>query len=168
MEHRRGGLSHGRRRNSGRATGGLSLIEVLIVVSFLAIVTAIAVPSISRLVSASNYQTAKRNLNYLNGAVIACNQATKELTTSVGNSAEQTVFNTLRYRDAVNPTPGSPYLPETATYVASSGTNTYRAQWNGRMFKMLPPGSNGAGLDLMKIMGGSVPSTSTNNPFSAP
>lgn len=144
---------------------GMSLTEVLVVISFLAIVAAISIPSITGLVTGSSYETARRNLNYLNGAVIAFNQANRELSNSAGSGVEQTIFSYLRYRDSVNPAPGSPYLPPTATCVASSDTNIYRAQWNGKMFKMLAPGTTGSGLDLLKVMGSTISTNSTSNPF---
>ena len=131
-------------------------------VSFLAIVAAICVPSITGVVSSSSYETAKRNLNYLNGAVIGFNESNWELVlaASSGISDEQAIFDSLRYRAATNPSAGSPFLPPTATLVATSDTSTYRAMWNGRMFSIVVPGSNGTGLDLMKIMGSSVQSGS--------
>ena len=166
-EHTRSRPRTGRKPVSGRATGGLSLTEVLVVVAFLAIVAAISIPNISSLVSSSSYETAKRNLNYLNGAVIGFNEANWELylAPSAGSDDEQAIFvNSLRYRDATNPVPGSPYLPSTATFVATSDTSTYRARWNGRMFVIVVPGSNGTGLDLMKIMGSSVQPSPTGTP----
>lgn len=146
--------------------GGLSLIEILVVVAFLAIIATISIPSISNLVFASSYETAKRNLNYLNGAVIGFNNSNWELvlTASSGSDDEQKIFDSLRYRAATNPAPGSPYLPDTATFVASSDTSTYRASWNGRMFGIVVPGTTGAGLDLMKIMGSSVQSAPASTP----
>ena len=161
-EPARRGLWHGSRPGSGRATGGMSLVEVLIVVAFLAIVAAICIPSISGVVSSSNYETAKRNLNYLNGAVIGFNESNWELVlaASPGISDEQAVFNSLCYRASTTPSPGSPYLPPTATLVPTSDASTYRAMWNGRMFSIVVPGSNGTGLDLMKIMGSSIQSAS--------
>ena len=164
MEHTRGRL---RQRNPiSRATGGFSLTEVLIVVAILAIVAAISIPNISRLVTDSSYETAKRNLNYLNGAVVGFNEANWELVlaASSGSDDEQAIFNSLRYRDATNPATGSPYLPATAAFAATSDTSTYRAMWNGRMFVIVVPGSNGTGLDLMKIMGSSVQSAPTSTP----
>ena len=153
--------AQGRLRNDG-----LSLIEILVVVAFLAIIATISIPSISNLVSASSYETAKRNLNYLNGAVIGFNNSNWELVlaASSGSDDEQKIFDSLRYRDATNPASGSPYLPDTATFVASSDTSTYRASWNGRMFGIVVPGTTGAGLDLMKIMGSSVQSAPASTP----
>lgn len=149
-----------------RSPGGMSLTEVLVVIGFLAIVAAISIPNILGVVLNSKYETAKRNLNYLNGAVIGFNQANWELVlaTSGGSDDEQKIFDSLRYREAVNPAAGSPYLPSTATFVESSSTNDYRGKWNGRMFEIVIPGSNGTGLDLMKIMGSSIQSSPTNTP----
>ena len=144
----------------------MSLTEVLVVVGFLAIVAAISIPNMLGVFSSSRYETAKRNLNYLNGAVIGFNQANWDLVlaTSGGSDDEQKIFDSLRYREAVNPAAGSPYLPPTATFVGSSSTNDFRARWNGRMFEIVVPGSNGTGLDLMKIMGSSIQSSPTNTP----
>ena len=156
MEHTRARLRH----------GALSLTEVLVVVAFLAVVAAVSVPNIAGMVSRSSYETARRNLNYLNGAVIGFNSSNWELVlaASSGSDDEQKIFDSLRYRDPATPAPGSPYLPETATFVASSSTSTYRAMWNGRMFGIVVPGSNGTGLDLMKIMGSSVQPAPSSTP----
>ena len=166
-EHTRSRLRAGRQAISGRATGGLSLTEVVVVLAFLAIVAAIAIPNIAGVVSSSNHETAKRNLNYLNGAVIGFNEANWELVLDVssGSDDERAIFvNSLRYRAATNPAPGSPYLPPTATFEPTSDTSTYRAVWNGRMFGLVGPGTNGTGLDLMKIMGSSVQPAPTGTP----
>ncbi len=165
-EHGRSRFRHGRRSGAGRATGGFSLVEVLVVVAFLAVVAAISIPNISNLFTASNSETAERNLNYLNGAVVGFNNSNWELVlaASSGSEDEQKIFDSLRYRDPATPAPGSPYLPLNATFVATSDTATYRAVWNGRMFGIVVPVSNGTGLDLMKLMGSSVQSAPTNTP----
>ena len=166
MEHTRSRPRHGGKTVSFRTNGGFSLTEALVVVAFLAIVAAISVPSISHLITASNYETAKRNLNYLNGAVVGFNEANWELVlaASSGSDDEQAIFNSLRYRGTTNPSPGSPYLPLNATFVATSDTSTYRAMWNGRMFVIVVPGSNGTGLNLMKIMGSSIQPSPSSTP----
>lgn len=140
------------------------MVELLVVIAVLAIIAGISIPSIVGVVSSSNYETAKRNLNLLNGAVVAFNDANWELVLAAGSGSEQKIFDSLRYRAATNPAAGSPYLTETATFVASSDTNTFRAVWNGRMFGIVVPGSNGSGLDLMKIMGSSVQSAPSGTP----
>lgn len=155
-----------RRGISQSVTKGMSLTEVLVVISFLAIITAVSIPAILGLVTGSSNEAAERNLNFLNGSVIAFNQSNWELVlaASSGSDDEQAIFDSLRYRAATNPAPGSPYLPPTATFVASTTNSTYRAKWNGRMFEIIGPGSNGTGLDLMKIMGSSIQPNPTNTP----
>lgn len=165
-------LEHTRDQGDGcrilpiRTEGGMSLTEVLVVIAFLTIVAAVSIPNMAGVFSGSNYEAAKRNLNYLNGAVIGFNQANWELVlaSSAGSDDEQKIFDSLRYRAAVNPAAGSPYLPLSAAFEASSSTATYRAKWNGRMFEIVVPGTNGTGLDLMKIMGSSIQSNPTNTP----
>lgn len=144
----------------------MSLTEVLVVIAFLSIVAAISIPNMVGVFSGSNYEVARRNLNQLNGAVLGFNQANWELVlaASAASDDEQKIFDSLRYRAPSNPAPGSPYLPANATFVASSDTNDYRAKWNGRMFEIVVPGTNGTGLNLMKIMG-SVQSSPTNTPI---
>jgi len=153
----------------GRKSGfaGMSLTEVLVVICFLAIVAALAVPSISNVLFSSSLETANRNMNLLNGAVLAFNQSNWDLvlTTSAGSDDELAIFDSLRYRnpDVRLASPGSPYLPPNATFVATSASNTFRARWNGRMFEILPTGTGGTGLDLMKVMG-VIQAAPTNTP----
>ena len=144
----------------------MSLTEVLVVIAFLAIVAAVSVPSMLGVFSGSSYEAAKRNLNHLNAAVIGFNQSNWELVlaASSGSDDEQAIFDSLRYRAATNPAPGSPYLPPNATFVASSSSTAYRAKWNGRMFEIVVPGTNGTGLDLMNMMGNSIQPSPANTP----
>jgi len=156
---RTGAKRGGSRRRSGRFSrrAGFSLVEMIVVIAFLAIVAAVAIPVMNNVLKASSYETAKRNMRLLNGAVIAYNEGVAELTNASGDG--QAVFTLLCTREATNPSPGSPYLPPNAVFVSSSDTATYRATWNGRMFKLVPAGTGGSGLDLLKLMGSS---SSTN------
>ncbi len=133
-----------RRRGCKR---GVSLTELLVVVSVLAVIAAIGVPLMLNLVPSAGEQTATRNLNYLNGAVLSYNQAVEELNT---NATETTILTMLQTRD--NRSHGSPYLPANLKTNTSSDSSVYRAKWNGRMFEMLPPGSAGTGLPLLNLM----------------
>lgn len=162
-------MEHAKRRGRSVCSSrgqGFSLTEVLVVIAFLAIVAAVSIPQMIGVFTGSTLGSATRNLNYLNGAVIAFNQSNWELvlTSADGSDDEQRIFDSLRYRDAANPAPGSPYLPSTATFVASDSSDDYRAMWNGRMFELLAPGTEGAGLDLMKIMGNAVQPPPVNAP----
>ena len=152
----------GRRRNCS----GISLIELLIAVAVVGIMAGIGIAVMGNVISTSASQTAERNLNYLNGAVVAFNQASWELVFDAdsGTSDESAIFNSLRYRDAANPSPGSPYLPATTVFVASSSTSDYRATWNGRMFEIAMPGASGTGINLLRMSGAAPQAFVTNTP----
>ncbi len=143
-------------------------MELVVVIAVIGILAAVAIPIMANNVKTANAATAQRNLNLLNGAVQSFNQANWELVlaTSSGSDDERAIFDSLRYRnpDVRLASPGSPYLPPNATFVASSDTNTYRALWNGRLYEFKSAGTAGTGLDLMKIMG-AIQSAPTNTPI---
>jgi len=143
-------------------------MELLVVIAVLAVIAAIAIPIMGNNIQTAAAGTARANLNLLNAAVQSFNQANWELVlaTSSGSDDERAIFDSLRYRnpDVRMASPGSPYLPPNATFVASAETTTFRAVWNGRLYEMRPAGSNGTGLDLMKIMG-AIQTAPTNTPI---
>lgn len=151
-------------RNSN--CSAVSLPEVLVAVAVIAIMVSIGIPAMRNVIPGTSGQTAERNLNYLNGAVVAFNQAAWELvlTANNGSSDELAIFNSLRYRDTTNPMPGSPYLPATTLFVVSTNASDYRAQWNGRMFELAMPGTSGVGIDLLKMSGAAAQPFGTNTP----
>ena len=132
----------------------MSLVELLIVIGAIAVLAGLAFPMISGLLPAASTEVAASNLRLLNRAVIAYNQANRELSraSAEGDADETFIFNKLKERD--NAVPGSPFLKENVHLVTSSDEESYRASWNGRMFQILTPGTEGAGLDLLKISGG--------------
>jgi len=138
----------------------------VVVIAVIGIMAGIGIVVMTGVISGTSFQTAERNLNYLNGAVVAFNQANWELVLATDSSAndEQAIFNSLRYRDVANPSPGSPYLPATTVYVASSSLADYRAVWNGRMFRLAVPSSNGAGINLLRMSGAAPQAFVTNTP----
>lgn len=134
-------------RASGISVQALSLVELLVAVAVIVIISSIAIPRISNLVPSASDATATRNLNYLNGAVQAYNQAVEELDT---NASAGEIITVLQTRDAARH--GSPYLPSNLKTNSTSDTSTYRAEWTNRMFKKDPPGTAGTGVDLLKMM----------------
>jgi type II secretory pathway pseudopilin PulG len=150
-------------------TLAVSLVELLVVITVLAVIAAISLPWVLNMVPASQYGLAERNLNYLNGAVLNFNQSNWELvlTASSGTDDELAIFNSLRYRAASNPAPGSPYLPDTVKFDVSTNASDYRARWTGRMFELTSPGSSGAGINLLDMIGPPAPASATNTPVPA-
>ncbi|MDX2079769.1 MAG: prepilin-type N-terminal cleavage/methylation domain-containing protein [Terrimicrobiaceae bacterium] len=145
---------------------GLSLVEVVIVIGVIGIMAAIGVPVISNLFRSTGGEVAQRNLNLLNGAVRAFSQANWELAVDPGADTddEQAVYQSLRYRNPANPSPGSPYLEANVNFVTSMTADSFRARWNGNVFEMLLPGQEGEGIDLLEMMGTAGPAYLTNNP----
>jgi len=127
--------------------GGFSLVELSIVIAVLGILAAIAVPTLSGIMQASQVEVAQRNLNLLNGAVINYGQSIGELTNAAGQ--DSAVLTLLKARD--ESVPGTPFLATNMANVTSSSTNTYRAVWNGRVFSMADVGVAGSGVDLLEM-----------------
>lgn len=127
-------------------------------VAVIGILAAIAVPMISGLVPSANDQTARRNLNLLNGAVVAFNQSNHELVlTAAGDASDElAVIRSLQYTpppgaEGLTSSPGAPYFNPMARVETSSSEETFRAAWNGRMFEMKSAGATGTGVDLMLL-----------------
>jgi len=143
---------HGRKRRffaSGES--GMSLVEIVVVISVLAVVVSILIPSIIGVVPGSQATTAEANLEHLNQAVLKFNHASSELTNASASDStdEETIFATLQTRDAT--VFGSPFLNSNFLPNTSTSETAYRASWNGRMFQLVSPGNTGTGLDLLLL-----------------
>lgn len=123
----------------------LSLVELLISVGVIAILAAIAFQVYSGTTRGAAASVAWRNLNYLNGAVVAFNNGSGW---SLPPTA-QAVFTNLQATDP--DAKGSPYLPVSLQCAITSSTDKYRAVWNGTFFQMLNPGASGTGIDLLAL-----------------
>jgi prepilin-type N-terminal cleavage/methylation domain-containing protein len=144
---------------------GFSMAELLVVIAVLGILAAIGVPVISGMIPGSETAVAQRNLNLLNGALHNFKQSYWEISTaaSSGSDDERDIFRSLQFRDPVDPFPGTPFLPATAKFEATSSTETYRAYWNGMVFRMYPKNAVGTGLDLLKMSETTTAYASTTN-----
>jgi prepilin-type N-terminal cleavage/methylation domain-containing protein len=135
-----------------------SLPEMLVTVAVIGILAGISIPVISNLVPSSRLETARRNLNLLNGAVVAFNQASHELSLEVAgdSSDEMAIIRSLQYaapQNSLNFTPGAPFFDPLAAVEVTSADDSYRAGWNGRVFVLIEPGASGSGVDLLRLAG---------------
>lgn len=130
-----------------RGNQGFSFAELLVVITVVGIMAAVAIPAFIGVLGGSKDSVASSNLEYLNQGVWKYGHAGAQITNATGETA--TVLALLRTRDAHMP--GSPYLEAALTTNLSSDTNGYRAVWNGTLFEMKKPGDSGTGLDLLKI-----------------
>lgn len=149
-----------------RSRRAYSLVELVVTVAIIGILAFMLIPKLAGLVSGTERGAATRNLDYLNGAVTAFNQAAWELNLAAAAdiSDERSIYNSLRYRDSTAPVPGSPFLSDRIALVESSSTNTYRARWTGRRFELLMPGTGGTGLDLLKMQASEAQPAVTSTP----
>lgn len=135
----------GRRHPARRR--GLSLPEMLTVISVIGILAGISIESYQGVQLSARENVARDRLALINRAVVHFGQANWELVLTPREhltSDELAILRTLQWRNAE--VPGSPYLPINFGDTMSSETDDFRLQWNGRMFELLEPGTQGAGL----------------------
>lgn len=149
---------------------GLSLPEILIVLTVIGILSAIVIPNISGAFSGSQASVAASNLSMLNQAVLKFNQANWDLILPADEGDtddEVAIFRSLQYRSSNHL--GSPYLSPTLTMITTDESGSHRAFWNGRMFQQTNAGSM-PGIDLLKMNDGGTPAEFEANykPVGAP
>lgn len=138
------------------SSAAFSLTEILVVIAAIAILAGVALPVVTGVRESAERETAERNLNLLNGAVVAYNNVNRELSpgtapTGADGSDEEAVAKRLQTRDSS--LPGSPYLQAGLTLGTTASNDRYRAAWNGRFFRLLAPGEAGVGIDLQNVSG---------------
>lgn len=136
------------RAASSRAA--FSLPEILVVVGVIAVLAAIMIPTMLHITESAEETTAEANVEMLNQALLKYSQSASELTNSVSESIsdEREVVDALKVRDTS--VVGSPFLNGNFTVTATSDESVYRAVWNGRMFQLLTPGTEGTGMEMVK------------------
>lgn len=136
--------------NPGRR--GISLVEVLVSISIIAILSMIAIPTYMSYFGSSKNALASSLLETLNTAVHRFNEGNYELNVAAGTdssaSVDLAIVRTLQYRNPLYPKVGSPYVHPRWNPVASSNTSDYRIKWKGTLFVLLTPGTPGSGLKV--------------------
>lgn len=130
---------------------GMSLVEILVCVSIIAIITAVSIPAYTGYYASSRDATARERVEMLNTAVHRFNEGNYELLVPVvltDTTDELLVLRTLQYRNPVYPKVGSPYCRNNWNPSASSASADYRIRWAGSLFILLKPGIAGTGLKI--------------------
>lgn len=132
---------------------GLSLLEVLISIGVIGILSAIAIPVISGTDQAARGEVANQIVTGINRALSTYRQCGSEITINANHGSaadESSVMSLLTTADSG--IVGSPFLVGTSwPSVESNDNQTYRVQWNGRFFVVVPPGTNGTGLRVNNL-----------------
>lgn len=130
---------------------GLSLVEIIVSVSILAILATLALTSYSSHLTGSKSSIAGTLLETVNTAVHRFNECNYELNIPAetdDGSVEISIVRTLQYRNPLNPKVGSPFLNKKWSPEISSSSSDYRLQWRGTLFTLLAPGTTGTGLKV--------------------
>lgn len=141
-------------RHAPRVPGrqAFSLAEMLVVVSIIGVLAAVAVPGYNASFNNSKAAMARNICETLNRAVHRFNEGNYELVLAddtTGTTTEFAILRTLQYRDPLYPRVGSPYMRDDWNPTSSNNTSDYRVQWTGTLFKLLTPGTAGWGLKLV-------------------
>ncbi len=128
--------------------------EMVITISIIGALAAIAVPGMTGIFSGSQDAIANEKLEMLNQGLNAYGHAYKEYNAPANDgsaSDELTAVLDLEYR---NPNPnktltGSPFIRPDYRPVSSGSATDYRIVWTGYRFKLLKPGVAGIGLKVV-------------------
>lgn len=132
------------------AAAGLSLVDMIITVTIVGIMAAVAVTGYKGFVENSSAAVAKNTVETLNYAISKYIQidGTKLYDLTANNASsddEMKVLYNLQYDDG---SPGKPYMRPDYSPSTSSSTEDYRAIWNGSTYELKVPGEAGAGLKI--------------------
>ena len=144
-----------RRMNSN---GGFSLLEGVATIAILGIITGIAIKVYGGVLGKSEERVALTHVERLNQGLSDYEQLNWRIKRDPIDDSivdETEVLESLQYRSAANPAPGSPYIRPDWHPVESADTTTYRIEWKGRHFSLLEPGEAGTGF-LIDFEGGDI------------
>lgn len=129
---------------------GVSLVELLVVITVITILAAIVLPQMTGLSRPAEHASAQEAMERANRAVNLYEQSVEPIsvTPSEGMEDEAEVFLLLQSRRA--DVPGSPLLDSALSYPVTTDEQRPRAFWDGEYFRLLAPGEPGAGLDFAR------------------
>jgi len=132
-----------------------SLVEVLATVAAIGIISAIAIPSVGRIVEGSRRGVAENLVQTLNKATRQFGHSQWDLRSApvpASGGDELLLLRTLQWRDTrpnseLN-APG-PFMKTDWNPTTSTSADDYRAEWTGSSWRLLEPGTTGAGLKIV-------------------
>jgi prepilin-type N-terminal cleavage/methylation domain-containing protein len=140
-------------RQSHRS-GGFSLPEIMVSIAVVGILTAIGLVSLTNVRDSAEETRARHLVEQLNNGLKGFSQANWTIATAVDSASvtdDLKVLRSLQYKPPAQSgrfTIGAPYFTPKWNPTGSNVSSTYRAQWNGFVFKLLTPGAAGMGLKI--------------------
>lgn len=138
-----------------RKASAFSLVEVLATVAVIGIISAIAIPSVGRIVEGSRRGVAENVVQTLNKAARQFGHSQWDLRSAAvptSGGDELLILRTLQWRDTRTTSelnaPG-PFMKTDWNPATSTSNQDYRAEWTGSSWRLLEPGENGAGIKIV-------------------
>lgn len=136
-------------------SSAFSLVEMVSTIAVIGILTAIAVPSIGKIVGGSRKGVAENVVQTLNKATRQFGHSQWDLRTTANAASggdELLLLRTLQWRDP-NPSgelnPSGPFMKPDWNPTTSTSSEDYRAEWTGSSWRLVEPGTAGAGLKII-------------------
>jgi len=137
------------------SSSAFSLVEMVSTIAVIGILTAIAVPSIGKIVGGSRSGVAENVVQTLNKATRQFGHSQWDLRTTPNAASggdELLLLRTLQWRDP-NPSgelnPSGPFMKPDWNPTTSASPEDYRAEWTGSSWRLVEPGTAGAGLKII-------------------
>lgn len=136
------------------STRAFSMVEALTTIAIIGILAAIAIPSIGTVTEGSRRGVATNVLETLNKATKEFSHSQYDLRVTPNPATggdELLILRTLQWRDP-NPSgelnvPG-PFMRTNWNPTPSTSDQDYRVEWTGSSWRLLQPGTAGAGLKI--------------------
>lgn len=143
--------------HKSRSQSAMSLVEMIIVIAVIGILSAIAVPNIGNIVKGSKSGVAESVVQTLNKATREFGHSQWDLRTNpiaASGGDELLLLRTLQWRESdasaggeLNPK--GPFMRTDWNPAISTSDEDYRAEWTGSAWKLVEPGTAGAGLKII-------------------
>lgn len=136
-------------------SSAFSLVEMVSTIAVIGILTAIAVPSIGKIIGGSRKGVAENVVQTLNKATRQFGHSQWDLRTTANAASggdELLLLRTLQWRDP-NPSgelnPSGPFMKPDWNPTTSTSSEDYRAEWTGSSWRLVEPGTAGAGIKII-------------------
>ncbi|MDF1812550.1 MAG: type II secretion system protein [Verrucomicrobiales bacterium] len=138
--------------NKQTHSNGFSLVEVIVMITVVGILSAIAVSQVGKITDASKKTVAQNLVETLNNATKEFGHAQYKLVSNGENedaTDEMQILRTLQWKDPdIELGVAGPFMRGDWSPSTSSNTDDYRIVWAGSFWKLAVPGAAGSGIKV--------------------